>query len=82
MIWRMSIELTPTQQQELDRASERPPAVRDPRSKTEYVLVPKEEYAQMLEIIEDDVEQRALRRAGARTLARRLADECGEFDPR
>lgn len=71
----MSIELTPSQQEELDRSRERPAGVRDPRSKTDYVLVPKEQYEQMIEIVEDDVEQRALRQAGARTLARRLADQ-------
>jgi hypothetical protein len=71
----MSIELTPSQQRELDRSSERPQGVRDPRSKAEYVLLPKEQYEQMVEVIEDDLEQRALRRAGARALARRLADQ-------
>jgi hypothetical protein len=70
----MSIELTPDQQEQLDRASERPVGVRDPRSQTDYVLVPSDQYEQMIEIIEDDIEQRALRRAGARTLAGRLAD--------
>jgi len=38
-------------------------------------LVPKAQYEQLLEIVEDDIEQRALRRAAARGLAKRLANE-------
>jgi hypothetical protein len=71
----MKIELTPDQQEQLDRASEHPVSVHDPRHQTDYILVPMEQYQQMLEFIEDDIEQRALRRAGAKTLAKRLADE-------
>ncbi|HKQ50513.1 MAG TPA: hypothetical protein VJZ71_20750 [Phycisphaerae bacterium] len=71
----MKIELTPGQQEQLDRADELPVSVCDPRDQSDYVLVPAEQYEQMLEVIEDDVEQRALRRAGAKTLAKRLADE-------
>jgi hypothetical protein len=71
----MKIELTPDQQEQLDLASEHPVSVHDPRNQSDYILVPADQYEQMLEVIEDDVEQRALRRAGARSLARRLADE-------
>jgi hypothetical protein len=71
----MKIELTPDQQEQLDGAGEMPVSVHDPRHHADYVLVPSEQYEQMLEIIEGDVEQRALRRAGAKTLARRLAGD-------
>ena len=69
----MPIELTKDQQEQLDRETSKPPAIRDPRSETDYVLVPLDQYEQMLEIVEDDAEQRALRRAAARGLAKRLA---------
>src|SRR2546430_16304602 len=55
------------------------PAVRDPRSNTDYVLVPLDQYERMLEIVEDHVEQRALRRTAARNLRseeRRVGKEC------
>ena len=71
----MKIELTPDQQKQLDRAGDHPIEVRDPRKIADYVLLPAEQYEQMLVVIEDDIEQRALRRAGAKTLAKRLADE-------
>lgn len=71
----MKIELTPGQQEQLDRAEETPVGGYDPRDQSDYFLVPAEQYEQMLEVIEDDVEQRALRHAGARTLANRSADE-------
>jgi hypothetical protein len=73
----MPIELTREQQEQLDKETARPHAVRDPRSDTHYVLVPAEQYEQMLEVIEDDAEQRALRRAGARGLGNRLANDEG-----
>jgi len=71
----MSIELTASQRRQIGRAKQQPVAVRDPNSKAEYVLVPKAQYEQLLEIVEDDIEQRALRRAAARGLAKRLANE-------
>ncbi len=71
----MSIDLTPDQQQQLDRTDERPARIRDPRTQTDYVLIPTEEYEHIREVLEDDAEQRALRRAAARGLAKRLADE-------
>lgn len=71
----MKIELTPDQQEQLNQAADRPVTVRDPRTNTDYVLLPREQYEQMQEVVEDDVEQRALRRAAARTLAHRLTDE-------
>ena len=71
----MAIELTKDQQAQLDKETHAPAPVRDPRGNVEYVLVPAETYEQMLEIVEDDAEQRALRRAAARATARRLSDD-------
>jgi hypothetical protein len=71
----MKIELTEDQQRQLDQSTERPVPVEDPRSKAEYRLVPAAEYDQMLSIVQDDAEQRAVRRAAARGLASRLAGD-------
>jgi hypothetical protein len=71
----MMIELTPEQQRQLDEAGNQSVNISDPRSRREYVLVPVDQYEQMLEVVEDDLDQRSLRRAGARTLGRRLTDE-------
>jgi len=71
----MSIELTKEQLDQLERERAQPAAVRDPRSNRDYVLVPTDQYEQMLQVIEEDAEQRALRRAAARGLAGRVASE-------
>jgi len=71
----MRIELTPEQQQLLDQAGQQSVNVSDPRSSKEYVLVAADVYEQMLEVVEEEMDQRALRRAGARSLARRLSDD-------
>jgi hypothetical protein len=71
----MKIELTPDQHLQINASDEHPIGVRDPQSQRDYVLLTAEEYKQMLEIVRDDLQQRSLRRPGARTLAKRLADE-------
>jgi hypothetical protein len=71
----MPIDLTREQQEQIDRQQSIPQTLRDPRSNAEYVLVPADTYEQMLEVIEDDMEQRALRRAAARGLGNRLASD-------
>lgn len=68
----MPIELTNEQTQQLSEQRESPHGVRDPNSNIRYVLLPVEEYEQLIEIVEDDAEQRSLRRAAARGLAKRL----------
>ena len=60
----MSIDLTPDQQQQLDRTDERPARVRDPRTQTDYVLIPTEGYEHIREVLEDDADQHSLRRQG------------------
>jgi hypothetical protein len=72
---RMSIELTREQVERLKQGGGSPASVHDPRSNAQYVLLPREQYEQLLEVVEDDAEQRALRRAAARGLAARLADD-------
>jgi hypothetical protein len=74
----MPIELNKEQQEQLDRDTTRPPVVHDPRSATRYVLIAADQYEQMLEVVEDDAEQRVLRRTAARNLVRRIAKAAGE----
>ena len=71
----MSLVKTKEQQDQLDREIGHPPAVQDPRSNRNYILVPEDEYQQMLDVLDDDLEQRSLRRAAARSLSRRLEDD-------
>ena len=72
----MPIELTNEQTQQLSEQCESPHGVRDPNSKIRYVLLPVEEYEQLIEIVEDDAEHRSLRRAAARSIAKRLEGNC------
>ena len=71
----MKIELTPDQQEQIERAGGQQVSVHDPKRGADYVLVPTDQYEQMVEMNDDDIEQRALRRAAARTLTKRLADD-------
>jgi PHD/YefM family antitoxin component YafN of YafNO toxin-antitoxin module len=70
----MSIELTGSQQQALD-AEGREPRVVDPRTNTQYVLVPVEEFEAIREALDDDRRQRAIRRVGLRNAAGRAGEE-------
>jgi len=70
----MSIALTPEQQNALDSHSDTLPRVRDPRTNTEYVLVPANEYEQVRETLEDERRQRAIRAVGLRNAAGRLLE--------
>jgi len=71
----MPIDLTKEQQEQLDRETSRPASIRDPRSNAQYVLIPTEQYKQMIDEVENASEQKALRRAAARGLGQRLAGE-------
>jgi hypothetical protein len=71
----MPFVLNKEQQDQLDSDTARPPVVHDPRSATRYVLIAADQYEEMLEVVEDDAEQRSLRRAAVRNLARRVTVE-------
>lgn len=70
----MPIELTKDQQEQLNRETALPISIHDPGSNQSYVLLPLDQYEQMIDIVDDDLEQRSLRRAAARSLSRRLND--------
>jgi len=57
----MTIELTQQQQQAIDNAGDEPVSVIDPRTKTEYIMVPAVDYDSVREALEDDRIQRAIR---------------------
>lgn len=71
----MPIELTEQQQQCLDAADELPPRVVDPRTRTAYVLISAREYETVREILEDETEQRAIRKVAARNAVGRMDEE-------
>lgn len=70
----MSILLTEEQQQALDEVASRPPLVVDPRTNTEYVLVPAGDYESIREVLEDERRQRAIRKVALRNAAGRMGE--------
>lgn len=68
----MSIELTPEQQKALDPQREEAQRVLDPRTRTEYVLVPEKEYELMREALDDERREEALHAVALRNAAGRL----------
>ncbi len=70
----MSLQLTPQQQQSLDKQEENPPRIKDPRSNTTYVLVQEGDYKNILELLEDEHRQKAVQRAALKNAAGRMND--------
>ena len=68
----MSIELTPEQQEALDREGREPQRVVDPRIRTAYILLPESEYEAMREAIEGERRERAIHDVALRNAADRL----------
>ena len=73
----MRIPLTEQQQQAIDAAGE-PPRLVDPRTNAAYVLVPEADYESYREAVEDDRQQRAIRRVAARNAVGRMQDSATE----
>lgn len=72
----VSILLTPEQQQELDAdGSGHLPRAIDPRTNTSYVLVAEADYDAVLEALEEDQRQRAIRHIGVRNAIGRMDDQ-------
>ena len=71
----MPIELTEQQQQSLDAAEELPPKVVDPRTRAAYVLIPAREYEVVREILEDERQQRTIRKVAVRNAIGRMEGE-------
>ena len=57
----MTIQLTPQQQDDLDRADDDVVRVVDPRTNAAYVLVPADDFESVREALEDERLQRAVR---------------------
>jgi hypothetical protein len=70
----MIIELTPPQQEALDRPGELPRVV-DPRTNASYVLVPVSEFEAFQQDREEERQQRSIRRVGLRNAVGRMGDE-------
>lgn len=69
----MTIQLTEQQQRALDSAGPTTvPQVVDPRTKAEYVLIPAAEYESVRDLIEDERQQKAIRRVALKNAAGRL----------
>jgi PHD/YefM family antitoxin component YafN of YafNO toxin-antitoxin module len=71
----MPIELTEQQQRTLDAAGEVPPRVVDPRTSEAYVLIPVGEYEAVREALEEERQERAIRKVGLRNAAGRMGEE-------
>jgi hypothetical protein len=71
----MPIELTEQQQRSLDATEESPPKVVDPRTATAYVLIPESDYEAVWEILEDERQQRAIRKVALRNAIGRMDEE-------
>jgi hypothetical protein len=70
----LAIELTPQQQDAIDRSSGEPVAVVDPRTNAAYVLVAADRFETLAEIADDQRFQRAIRDTAFRNAIRRA--EC------
>lgn len=71
----MPIELTEQQQRTLDAAQGHPLTVVDPRTRAAYILIPAGEYEALREILEDEQQQRAIRRVALRNAIGRMDEE-------
>jgi hypothetical protein len=71
----MTHPLTEQQQKVLDSAGAAPPQFVDPRTNTEYVLIPATEYETVREILEDEREQAAIREIALENAVGRLDED-------
>ncbi len=71
----MAVELTPQQQEAVDRSSGDPVAVVDPRTNATYLLVPAERFESPEEIAEDAHFQKAIRETAFMNAIRRAETE-------
>jgi len=62
----MTLQLTDQQIDEITTAGTGMARVHDPRSKRDYVLVPQDEYDRLRELLDDDLEQEAIRKMALR----------------
>ena len=77
----MSIELTQQQLRALDREADGLPRVVDPRRNIAYVLVTEAEYETVREVLDDERDQRTIRRIALRNAAGRMEESPCEGSP-
>jgi len=71
----MPIELTEAQKRALDAIVDLPPKVVDARMSAAYVLIPAKDYELECEVLEDERQQRAIRKVALRNAIGRMDDE-------
>ena len=71
----MSLEFTLQQQQELDLRTEQPPHIVDPRTQSDYVLIPVADFNRVREMLEEDRTRQAIARAAMRNAVARIDEE-------
>jgi hypothetical protein len=69
----VAVELTPQQQDAIDRSCGEPVAVVDPRTNATYLLVPAERFESAEEIADDERFQKAIRETAFRNTIRRAS---------
>ena len=68
----MTIELTEEQQQVLTASGDKLQRIVDPKTHSEYVLVPAQFSNEILEIMEDELQQRAIRKATYKSAVKKM----------
>jgi hypothetical protein len=63
------------QQRALDEAAELPPKLVDPQTSSAYVLIPARDYEVVCEVLEDERQQRAKRKAALRNAIGRMDEQ-------
>jgi hypothetical protein len=71
----MSIILSQEQQQAIDESPEHLLRLTDPRTSVAYVLMPADEYESVRDVLEDERQQRSVRRAAARNAVARAGEQ-------
>jgi hypothetical protein len=71
----MNIDLSQEQQQAIDESPEHLLHLTDPRTSAAYVLMPADQYESICELLEDEREQRTIRRIALRNAVARAGEE-------
>ncbi len=71
----MIIQLSEKEQEAIDAAGQEPPHLVDPRSQTEYVLIPIKAYEAVREFLEEESRQRVIHKIGLKNAAARMNEE-------
>jgi PHD/YefM family antitoxin component YafN of YafNO toxin-antitoxin module len=66
--------LTPDQRQAIQQAGERPVEITDPDTNAAYYLVPADQFREMMELLEEERQRRAIARKALRNAAARMEE--------